>query len=343
MPYKLIDITKITVEPGYNIVRTDKEVHANAIEVAEFMEASGDSPELYPIKYVKGPNGELFTRNHATLKAAEMRGWKQIVAVESPHKHGSTEDYLDLLFSNNAGHPINRVSQGRLYKQLRDGIKAEDWTEESPNWIKEPMTEKEIGEAGKPTDYSAEHVRQCIVLADSSPDVQLLLESDKVGANIVITALQWAKGDEAKQLKILRAAVRQAESEGVSKATKRHLDAIKSDFVQLKAAGPTGDSEKPKGGSKPGGSNDAPTDLSLEGETQPPAETPNLFAQTGDDVPTTKSSAKDEKKIIAALVALFVNDETLGKIGVTMTLADDEAEALATEVVKTYQAATSIL
>lgn len=352
MPYKSTPIEKFSVEPGYNdLARTEKEVHANALEVAESMEAQGDNPELYPIKYAKGDDGEYFTRNHATLKAAQMRNkatngekWTHLVAIESPHERGSAADLLDLIHSNNQGHPLDRIAQGRIYNALAAGVAHPDSTAEAPKWIREPMSNKEIGEACKPTDYTAEHVNQCRVLADSSPEIQLLLENEKVSANIVITAKQLAKGDEAKQLKILKRAITYASEQGDDKATKKHFDAIKPEFVTLKAAAPTGGvPEKSKTGNKSGDGDGEPSDLELESETQPPAEAPNLFAQSGDDVAPAKISAKGDKKLIADLAALFVNDEALAKIGVTMTLADDEAEALAIEVVKTYRASTSIL
>jgi len=340
MPYKLYPIEKFSVEPGYNdLVRSPKDVTANAVELAEFMEAEGDVPELHPIKFVKGPNGELFTRNHATLKAAEMRKWPNLLAIESPHAHGSVADMLDLLFSNNQGHPIGRVAQGKLYKSLSDGIPAEDSTEEVPKWTREPMTPKEIAAACKPV-YTEQHIKDCITLCESSPEIQELMEGDLVSANIVITARQWAKGDEAKQLRILKAAVKEAD--GV-KATKKHIDAIKSQFVELKAAPVDGgDNGKP---AKSKGNKGAPaTDLSLPpvDDDQEKESQQNLFEQTPDDPVVLKSGSKENKKLKGALITRLLDTEYWEKKGVSIVLTEDEAEITADDLIALFQTAHEV-
>lgn len=350
MPHKLLPIDKLHIQDGYNtLIRTDKETANNAKEVAQFMETQGDNPELFPIRFVE-IDKQLFTRNHATLAAAHIRGWKEVYAVKSPHEAGTTEDYLDLLMSNNAGHPVGRVAQGNLYKTLRDGEPETDKAilDAIPEggdipWKRAPMTEKEIGEACRPV-YTEQHVKDCITLAESSPDIQELIESEQVSCNIVITAGQWAKGDEAKQYRILKAAVRQANADGKDKATKKHLDAIKSDFVKLKAANngaddkgkdePPADDNKPTTGKKDANKDDTkelPGD-DAGGDSTATDEAEELFKQQTAEVLTEGS--KKNKKLVEALKTFLTDDAALEKINVTMTLNPDEAEALAVEVIK---------
>lgn len=352
MPHKLIPIEKVRVQEGYNdLIRTPKEVANNAKEVAQFMETQGDNPELFPIRFVE-IDKEMFTRNHATLLAAQQRGWTHIYAVKSPHEPGSTADYLDLLMSNNSGHPVGRIAQGRLYKELRDGL-AEDDKEvlakiepgsEVP-WKRAPMTEQEIGDACKPV-YSAEHVRQCIVLAESSPEIQELMENGSVSANIVVTARGWAKEDEGKQLKILKAALRNARENGSDKATKKHLDAVKSDFVKLKAAGGKEEKAPATGPSSPATGSESPSNskgAETTSETPPQevdTETENLFAKGTTEV--LEEGSKKNKKLLGALATFFSDTEALEKLGVTISLTVEEAEILSEEVVKLVKNAEAV-
>lgn len=249
MPHKLIDTNKLHFQDGYNIIRSPKEFKDNAADVEKQMEQMGDEPASFPVNYVV-IDGTFYTRNHATLQAALNRNWPKVYAMESAHAPGSTADILDLILSNNRSHPVSRAKQGEVYKMLRDGegpgpeeIAAAPVGEEPKN-KRDPMTPKEIAAACNPV-YSEMQISHCITLAESSPEIQELMETDQVSANIVIKAAQWSvpkKGeepDEKKQLRILKAAIRQADAEGAKKATQKHMDAIKSEFVKLKADKPT--------------------------------------------------------------------------------------------------------
>lgn len=252
MPHTLIATNKLHFQDGYNIIRTPKEAKENAADVEKQMEQMGDVPEMFPVNFVTIDN-KLFTRNHSTLQAALNRNWPKVYAMESPHEAGSTADILDLILSNNRSHPVSRAKQGEVYKMLRDGEGpgpeeiAACKTGEEPANKRDPMTLEEIAAACQPV-YSAAHIGHCITLAESSPEIQELMEQDLVSAGIVIKAAQWSKDKKtedvnpAKQLRILKAAIRQADDEGAKRATQKHIDAVKSQFVTLKAAG--GDEKK---------------------------------------------------------------------------------------------------
>lgn len=322
MPHQLIPTKKLHFQDGYNI-RTDKEVRENAKAVAAHMELLGDNAEAFPVRYVE-IDGKLFTRNHATLLAAQERGWKEVYAIESQHKAGSVEDLLDLVISNNQGHPISRVKQGELYKRLRDGEPAEPETvkngkvgEEVP-MLREPMTLEAIGKLMKPA-YTRQHVSDCVTLHDSSPEIRELLESDAIASNSVITAYQWSKGDDAKALKICRAAIKAAEARASDKATKQDMDTIKDQFVELKADDGTKKKGKNKGastssgpaaGSEAGNGDNAP-ELPA-GDNSEPGETPEtqseLFANA---VEATTEGSKKNTKLREAWTTILMEPDNL--------------------------------
>jgi len=335
MSHKLIPIGSLQFQDGYNIVRSDKELTANSKEVEKAMEAQNDDPTLFPIKYVTVGN-KKFTRNHATLRAALARGWKEVYAMPSPHEANSLADMLDLVFSNNQGHPVSRVAQGKLYAKLRDGELDEEATAKAAKdakvgeevaqvWKREPMSLEEIGAALKPS-YTGEHVRQCILLAESSPEIGELLESGEVSSGVVISAKSLAKDDEGKALKIIKAAVRKAKDDGKECATKQHFDAVKADFTPQKKLVAAGKETKEEPAVEQKGTQEAAQD---EKAPEPPATLPTddsepaLFTK---DAAQSPVKAKDAKKALVTVLLKWAEDS-----GNTFT--DDEVDELADRII----------
>lgn len=344
MTHKLLPIETLLIEDGYNSVRSNAELKANVADVVKQMEQAKDEPTAFPIRFVL-EGDTRYTRNHATLLAARERGWENVYAIELPHARGSVEDLSDLIVSNNGGHPISRVRQGEHYKKMRDGELKPDIengaevTDES--WLRKPMTTKEIAESLTPI-YTEQHIKDCITLADSSPEVRELIEGDLVSCNIVVTALQWAKGDQSKQLRILKTAVREAD--GV-KATKKHMDAIKSQFVEMKAAKPADESEpavnKPKKGAQ-SHSNGESAELPLGDERTDSGESDadQLFAQATASL--LEEGSKKNKQLLGALETFFLDTDGLEKLGITMSLTDEESKLLAEKVVEIVTNAATV-
>lgn len=350
MSHKLIPTDSILVQSGYNdLVRTPKETAANAKEVAATMAAQGDEPTLHPVRFVKIGN-DKFTRNHATLLAAKLRAWPNVYAVESPFAPGSKEDMLDLILSNNGGHPVSRVAQGNLYKAMRDGEKQEltkeeidalPVGEEAPvMWIREPMTLEQIAEACKPA-ISSEHVRQCIVLADSTPEIRDLIERGQVALNIVIKSKSLAKDDDAKQLKILKRCVACAKADDKETATLKHFDAIKAEFMPAKKLraddGKEKDESKPENYEQAMGrverNSESATQLPTAGELQEISnEAGELFGKAESELLT--EGTKKNNKLKLALATRFLDTDGLEKLGITMSLTNEEADLLAEEVLE---------
>lgn len=343
MPHKLVPTDSLSIQEGYDTIRTDKERKQNVKDVVAQMQQAGDEPTRFPIRYVKS-GSDKFTRNHSTLLAALERKWPQVYAIELPYEAGSIEDMADLIVSNNGGHPVSRVRQGELYNRMTAGELKPDLVNGSEinpetDYIRKPMTDEEIGAAFTPV-YTSSHIGQCRLLADSSPEVRELIESDQVALNIVVTAKQWAKEDEAKQLRILKAAIKAAREDGKDKATKKHLDAVKGDFVKLKAAG---GKEKPAETSNaaPNESQEASEEASDTNAAETPTEgatdeAENLFKQASVEV--LEEGSKKNKKLLGALKTFFLEPIE----DVEMTLTEEEAETLAGKVIEIVKNAEAV-
>lgn len=345
MPHKLIPTKSLEIQEGYNIIRDAGELKRNVKDVEAQMALAKDDPYAFPIRFVVDGKTK-YTRNHATFLAAQNRGWEQVYAIELNHAPGSVEDLRDLITSNNGGHPVSRTKQGELYDEMANGKLKPDLengaeVNAETDYVRPPMTDKQIAEA---FGVSSEHVRQCRVLASTTPEIRELLESGDISANIVIIAQGWAKGDNAKQLRILKAAAKLARDEGAKTATKKHMDAIKSDFIKLKAA-PVGDavigtegkpSKKASASDNNAGNGSEAPD---KGETAESAsegaggdsEAENLFSQAESELLTDGS--KKNEKLKKALATRFLDTDALEKLGITMSLTNEEADLLAEDVV----------
>lgn len=340
MSHKLIPANSIHFQDGYNsIVRSRSEFAQNVKDVEKSMEAQGDNPELFPIKYVT-LGKEKFTRNHATLQAALNRGWKEVYAMPSPHEANSVADLLDLVHSNNGGHPLSRVSQGKLYAKLAEGeldeeamakaLKDAKPGEEVPQiWKREPMSLDQIASACKPA-YSSEHIRQCKLLAEVTPEIGALLESDQVSSRVVIKAIALAKDDDTKALRIIRAAIRNAKEDGKETATEKHFDAIKAEFQPVRKLVADGKTTKEAPASAQNGTQEPPKD-EKEDDTPPTLPTGNseepaseLFTKSESQSPV---KAKDAKKALLTIIAKWCEDTA-------NVYEDSEMEDLATRIIE---------
>lgn len=355
MPHKLIDTTSVHFQDGYNIVRTPKEAKEYAADVEKQMEQMGDEPASFPINYVV-VDGVKYTRNHSTLQAALNRKWDKVYAMESPHAPGSAADYLDLVLSNNRSHPVSRAKQGAVYKMLADGEGpgpeeiAACKTGEEPANKREPMTLEEIAKACDPV-YTSQHIHNCIVLAESSPEIQELMESRNVAANVVIKAAGWSKKgksddvDPAKQLRIIKAAVKVADDEGNKKVTEKHLNAVKSQFVKLKADKPDDEagsdetkttgkkgSSSPATGSDDAGKGDTAETLP-EGDSEQEEEQ-ELFTEKDAFQPETKQN-KTLKQLLST-VLVECSDEY------SWSATDDDVDGTADKIIAALKSSKEV-
>lgn len=235
-----INVKELHVQEGYN-VRSEKEVKANAAEIAAAWKAQGGQDATEPMQYIER-GGKKYTRSHARLQAAKELGYKTVFAVKAERDWLSDQVHL---VTGNEGHPLNQIQQGAVYVRLRDGVN----TGEVGSEVIAPMNAKSIAAlVGK----SPVHVGNCIAIVESPKPIAELIVAGKVSANAVILA---GKGStEAQSIKVVLAAVDEAEKEGKGIATEKHVKAVKPAIVapkppKLKAAAPqapadqTGDEE----------------------------------------------------------------------------------------------------
>lgn len=233
MKIEQLPTDSLEIEPGFN-VRSDDEVKANAKELAHQFSAFGGFDPSLPITYVQRGKQKLVRSGHTRLAAAKLLEIPEVCAVRVDDDRKKS---LVSLVTSNSGNPLTRRQQGEIFARLRDGVVSATVDPEGKTDIvldHAPVSEKEIA---KLYDCSYEHVRQCLAIFEAPDEIRPMLDSDEVSENIYVTAMQWAGQEPKKAKRILQAALRVAKSEGKDKATKKHLDAIKHEFVELKAKG----------------------------------------------------------------------------------------------------------
>lgn len=241
-----LKFSELVIDPLYS-GRDEKEIKANAKELAPLLASGWDAAQ--PGQYFIGADGKKhlvagFTR----VTAAELLGMKSGYFVQA---EGDEVHHLTACIRTNAGKPISRKAQGERYIALRDGVVADDFfgavadPKNDADWKRKPMSAKEISElpgVGK----TPEHILQCILVAE---DEVYAAHEDEISANAFIAARNLVNkhhdGSDAKLEKIIKAAVKVASDEGKEKATPKHFDAVKSDFIPEKklVAAPVTDSD----------------------------------------------------------------------------------------------------
>jgi hypothetical protein len=303
--------------------RQEKEIKANAKELAPIMEAKGEWDAMQPGQFFIGEDGKKYLcAGFTRMYAAESLGWKGGYFFDNKDTPVARR-YLCIL--TNAGKAVSLFEQGRIFAQDYNGVVADDFAgaladKKNPkDWKIQPATLDEIGvRVGK----TGEHIRKCILIFESEPEIAELLLADKISAKIIPTAAAWAKGDDAKQLRILKAAIRAA---GDEKATSKHMEIIKPDFVKLKAK--TGEKEDKGSGGDPTeredkGSGGDPTEREDKGSGGDPTERElNIGAPApSSSKPPTQKETKTIRESVIAIIAKYdsetglnsMSDEDLG-------------------------------
>lgn len=239
-----IPVSELLVEDGYN-VRSPAEVKANAKDIASLMEHRSDdaTDPLFRVRYVER-DGKKYTRSHATLDAAKSRGWKRVNAECVTREY--VDDTLDLVISNNSGHPLPREQQGKAYARLHYGVKESDedcfkrtlvGEVPSPNYIHEPM---DVVEIAKIMRCSRQHIDDCITMFEAPPEIAALVGDGKLSRNVYLLADKLVNkhhdGKKGKLMEVVRASIANAREDGKETATPKHFEAIKDQFIPLKAA-----------------------------------------------------------------------------------------------------------
>jgi len=275
---KSIKFSELVIDPIYS-GRDEKEITANSKELAPQFTDGWDVTQ--PGQYFIGDDGKKhlvagFTR----VEAAKSVGLKCGYFVKSD---GSEVYHLTSCLRTNGGKPISRVAQGELFISLRDGAVADDFkfgiAEKDEDWKRKPMTLEEIA-ALPGVGKSTEHIKQCILVAE---DPVFAESQDAISVNAFVSARNLVnkhhEGNEMKLRKVVAAALAEANRDGKDKATPKHFDAIKAQFIpekKLVAAPVNGDTEPA---------------IEREEKHEAPAETPTIY-----DTPATEAAALFDTK-----------------------------------------------
>lgn len=314
--------------------RSKKEILANAKELAPQLANGWDAAQ--PGQYFIGEDGKKtliagFTR----MEAAKLNDLKAGYFVQT---NGDAITHLTACLRTNSGKPISRRAQGEVFAALEKGVVAGDFAgaiadpKSKKDWKRMPLSHKEIGElpgVGK----TSEHVRQCIMIVESSPEVSELIENDQVALNIVIAAKSLAKDDDGKQLRILKKAIANAREDGKDKATQKHFDAIKDEFKPVKKLkAEDGKESKDKKDGKDAteneqkGTQDASGGKNKGEDAEERSEETTQEQQTLPIEPQSPVRDKDARKALITLITQWCERTS-------NVLADDEIEELAQEII----------
>lgn len=309
-----IPFKDIVIDPLYS-GRTKKEISANAKELAPQLADGWDAAQ--PGQYFLGEDGKKhllagFTR----VEAAKLNDLKSGYFIQT---NGDAVTHLTACLRTNSGKPISRKAQGEVFAALEKGVVADDFAgaiadpKNAKDWKRQPMSQKDIAELPG-VGRTSEHVRQCIMIAESSPEVAELIEADLVSLNIVVSSKSLAKDDDDKQLRILKKCIAIAKADGKDKATDQHFKQAKAELFPPKLIADDGtDTPKSiKGAEKPekvaGGAPESKDEASSEpsNSTNAPEETPLEQTLFNDAVQLV--AKKDPKAALMAIIEKFCEE-----------------------------------
>lgn len=248
---ELLKLSDLTVDLIYS-GRTEKEIAANAKELAPLMAAFGSWDSSQPGAYFEQAGNKVLCAGFTRVEAAKLNGYKIGAFVK---RDGDDISHLLSCITTNAGKPISSLAQGARYASLRDGVLSDDFAEaiadpKNPeHWKRQPMTLAEIAERiGK----TAARVSQCVNIFEAPPEVAEMIEVGKISDTVYQDARSVANkhfdGSDAKVVAMCRRAYSVAKADGKESATRQHFAAIKPEFVKQKAVSKSDAPAAPKPG-----------------------------------------------------------------------------------------------
>lgn len=188
----------IHVKPGFNLRDLDEEYEAGVEDLTVYIMAGGTLPALEVVVSPDGSGVELVDghRRHDAIGRAIARGfpieWVSIVAFQ-----GNAIDREARIFTSNRNAPLRPLEAARGFKRFRGaGLDS--------------------AEIAALVHCSRTHVENYLVLADAERDVQELVRSCNVSAEVAIDAVRRLG---VKAGDFLSGKVDQAKAAGKSKVT----------------------------------------------------------------------------------------------------------------------------
>ncbi len=298
--------------------RNQKEITANAKTLAPAVKSKqGWDPTQPGAIFIRDGKKHL-VRGFTRVAACELEGFKEGFFFEVADDPAALRTEA---IRSNMGKPISLFEQGRIYCQMRDGTNAED-----AKIGEAVLAAMKISDIAREVGYTVQHVSNCVVIFEETPEIRALLLEGLASNNIALRARQLVK-DDAKRFQFLKAAIADAKKEGKETATMKNLDAVRPRFAPLRAAIP------PKAGAPSNSSKNPPSDQEEKSSTSPQQEVPapesenpeqpllNVLGAPSENSSSKKSLSSATKGMLVALINKW-GDEC----GVAMS--DDDINAL---------------
>lgn len=210
----------VMMAPSALIVDETKNIREDYGNIEELMNSIVQNGVRNPVKAYTDKDGKIYLREgfrrmravSLALKAGKKI--ERIPVILDERKMSEEERTLEFLI-NNDGKPFTMLEQSEVIKQLLNfGLK---------------VTEV-VSRTGKARGY----IENLMLLANAPAKIREYIKSGKISAHAVIGIMQAIKGDEAKLLSEVEAAIKAAQEAGKSKATPKH---VKTDKVQKQSFG----------------------------------------------------------------------------------------------------------
>lgn len=209
--------------------RNQKEITTNAKALAPAVRSKQGWDATQPGAIFIRDGKKHLVRGFTRVAACELEGFREGFFFEVADDPAALRTEA---IRSNMGKPISLFEQGRIYCQMRDGTNAGD--AKIGEAVLAPM---KISDIAKEVGYTVQHVSNCVVIFEETPEIGELVAEGFASNNIVLRAKQLVK-DDAKRLQFLKAAIADAKKEGKETATMKNLDAVRPRFAPLRAAIP---------------------------------------------------------------------------------------------------------
>lgn len=210
----------VMMSPGALVVDEKRNLREDYGNIEELMNSIVQNGMRNPVKAFTDKDGKVYLREgfrrmravSLALKAGQKI--ERIPVILDERKLSEEERTLEFLI-NNDGKPFTMLEQSEVIRQLLNfGLK---------------VTEV-VARTGKARGY----IENLIMLANAPAKIREYIRSGKISAHAVIQIMQAIKGDEAKLLEEVEAAIKAAKDAGKNKATPKH---VKTDKVQKQSFG----------------------------------------------------------------------------------------------------------
>lgn len=199
----------VLMAPSALIVDETKNIREDYGNIEELMNSIVQNGVRNPVKAYTDKDGKIYLREgfrrmravSLALKAGKKI--ERIPVILDERKMSEEERTLEFLI-NNDGKPFTMLEQSEVIKQLLNfGLK---------------VTEV-VSRTGKARGY----IENLILLANAPAKIREYIKSGKISAHAVIQIMQAIKGDEAKLIEEVEAAIKAAKEAGKAKATPKHV------------------------------------------------------------------------------------------------------------------------